>query len=125
MERAAAVYLGIKAYGVHINGFTQTQQGEEMWVATRSLKKPTWPGKLDHMVAGGQACPFLNLRVLPVTTPCNARALLSSALQADHARMLHAPSTWEAMTLLGKGSGCCLAGWAKCWVGASRGCSMG
>ena len=25
-----------------------------MWVARRSLDKPTWPGMLDHLVAGGQ-----------------------------------------------------------------------
>ena len=81
VERAAAVYLGIKAYGVHINGFTVTQRGEEMWVATRSLKKPTWPGKLDHIVAGGQAC------ALP-SAPHLCRTLQGTQLRAQHTGML-------------------------------------
>jgi len=39
---------------VHINGFVETDAGLELWVARRSKDKPTWPGKLDHIVAGGQ-----------------------------------------------------------------------
>ena len=54
VERAAAVHLGIKAYGVHVNGYVRGASGIELWVATRSRRKPTWPGKLDHIVAGGQ-----------------------------------------------------------------------
>lgn len=54
VERAAAVQLGIKAYGVHVNGYVVTERGIELWVATRSRSKPTWPGRLDHIVAGGQ-----------------------------------------------------------------------
>ena len=54
VERAAAVHLGIKAYGVHVNGYVRGASGIELWVARRSRSKPTWPGKLDHIVAGGQ-----------------------------------------------------------------------
>ncbi|KXZ42115.1 hypothetical protein GPECTOR_201g365 [Gonium pectorale] len=55
VERAAAVHFGIKAYGVHVNGFVrQPDGGLSLWVARRSLTKPNWPGKLDHIVAGGQ-----------------------------------------------------------------------
>ena len=54
VERAAAVHLGIKAYGVHVNGYVRSPSGIELWVATRSKDKPTWPGRLDHIVAGGQ-----------------------------------------------------------------------
>ena len=79
--RAAAVYLGIKAYGVHINGFTDTQHGEEMWVATRSLKKPTWPGKLDHIVAGGQARPYLAVHCGFLMPLCRPPSGLFIALQ--------------------------------------------
>ena len=43
-----------QAYGVHINGYVETDAGLELWVARRSKNKPTWPGKLDHIVAGGQ-----------------------------------------------------------------------
>lgn len=55
IERAAAPFFGIKAYGVHVNGYVSLPDGScEMWVARRSKDKPTWPGRLDHIVAGGQ-----------------------------------------------------------------------
>jgi 8-oxo-dGTP pyrophosphatase MutT (NUDIX family) len=54
MERAAVPRLGIRAYGVHMNGFVRTPDGLKMWVARRSRTKPTFPGMLDNMVAGGQ-----------------------------------------------------------------------
>ena len=37
-----------------MNGFVRAADGLKMWVARRSLSKPTGPGKLDQMVAGGQ-----------------------------------------------------------------------
>ncbi|KAG2452320.1 hypothetical protein HYH02_003344 [Chlamydomonas schloesseri] len=56
VERAAATHLGIKAYGIHVNGFVRDPAtgAVRLWVARRSLTKPNWPGKLDHIVAGGQ-----------------------------------------------------------------------
>jgi 8-oxo-dGTP pyrophosphatase MutT (NUDIX family) len=97
IERAAAVHMGVRAYGVHMNGYVSMPRGEKegegereeeeederrgrgggggengdtrasassfsgrhhrpthLWVATRSASKPTWPGRLDHLVAGGQ-----------------------------------------------------------------------
>ena len=30
------------------------ERGLCLWVARRSVNKPNWPGKLDHIVAGGQ-----------------------------------------------------------------------
>ena len=54
VERAAAHLFGIKAYGVHMNGFVRQDDGLHLWVATRSASKPTWPGKYDHLAAGGQ-----------------------------------------------------------------------
>lgn len=55
VERAAASYLGIRNYGIHINGLVKTESGICIWVAIRAKDKPFWPGKLDQMVAGGQA----------------------------------------------------------------------
>ena len=49
----SAVLRGARA-GVHINGYVETPDGLELWVARRSRTKATWPGKLDHIVAGGQ-----------------------------------------------------------------------
>ncbi len=54
VERAAASFLGIRGYGIHINGLVKKEQGIYCWVAVRAKDKPFWPGKLDQMVAGGQ-----------------------------------------------------------------------
>ena len=54
IERAACPYFGIRAYGVHMNGFVRTPDGIYMWVARRDPTKKTYPGLLDNMVAGGQ-----------------------------------------------------------------------
>lgn len=54
MERAAIPFFGVRGYGVHINGYVRREDGLHMWVARRSLTKPTGPGKLDQVVAGGQ-----------------------------------------------------------------------
>ena len=55
MERAAVPYFGIRAYGIHVNGFVRGSDGGlQMWIARRSATKETYPGMLDNMVAGGQ-----------------------------------------------------------------------
>ena len=54
VERAAVPWLGVRGYGVHMNGYVRAADGLKMWVAKRSLTKPTGPGKLDQIVAGGQ-----------------------------------------------------------------------
>ncbi|KAJ2861551.1 hypothetical protein GGH94_004831 [Coemansia aciculifera] len=54
IERAASYNFGIRTFGVHINGFTRSTTGElRMWVGRRSPHKPTWPGYLDQIAAGG------------------------------------------------------------------------
>ncbi len=54
VERAAVPRLGIRAYGVHMSGYVRDGQRLKMWIARRSRDKPTYPGMLDNMVAGGQ-----------------------------------------------------------------------
>lgn len=54
VERAAASYLGVRSYGIHINGLVQKADGIYNWVAVRARDKPFWPGKFDQIVAGGQ-----------------------------------------------------------------------
>jgi len=54
LERAAVPFFGVVAYGVHMNGVVRRADGLAIWVARRSLSKPTGPGKLDQLVAGGQ-----------------------------------------------------------------------
>jgi len=53
IERAAASLLGIKKYGIHLNAWVQKEAGVFLWVAKRAMDKHTFPGKLDHLVAGG------------------------------------------------------------------------
>ncbi|MCK5813497.1 MAG: DUF4743 domain-containing protein [Cocleimonas sp.] len=54
VERAVASYLGVRSYGIHINGLVQKSDGIYNWVAVRARDKPFWPGQFDQMVAGGQ-----------------------------------------------------------------------
>jgi len=64
VERAAAPLFGVKAYGVHVNGYVRSSSppvaasetspsGMYMWIGRRSKTKQTFPGKLDHVAAGG------------------------------------------------------------------------
>lgn len=54
IDRAAVPRFGIRAYGIHVNGFVGGGAEMRLWVGRRSQSKPTAPGKLDHIVAGGQ-----------------------------------------------------------------------
>ncbi|PIW29889.1 MAG: DUF4743 domain-containing protein [Rhodospirillales bacterium CG15_BIG_FIL_POST_REV_8_21_14_020_66_15] len=53
MERAAVPLFGVEGCGVHVNGFVRDGDGMKMWIGKRALDKPTAPGKLDQIVAGG------------------------------------------------------------------------
>lgn len=54
MERCATPLFGVLTFGVHLNGYSRTKQGQlKMWIAKRAKTKPTWPGWLDNVVAGG------------------------------------------------------------------------
>jgi len=58
MERGAVPLFGVLAYGVHVNGFVAPERsgpgGPRLWVGKRAADKAVAPGKLDHLVAGGQ-----------------------------------------------------------------------
>jgi len=54
LERAAVVAFGVPSFGCHINGFVVDKDGETLvWLAKRALSKPTYPGLLDQIAAGG------------------------------------------------------------------------
>jgi hypothetical protein len=95
IERAAVPWLGVRGYGVHMNGYVRGADGMKMWVAKRSLTKPTGPGKLDQIVAGGQPAD-IGLRdnmmkecaeeaAIPLDIARHARAVgaISYALETD------------------------------------------
>ncbi len=55
MERAAVRRFGVRAFGVHINGYVRRSGGGlDMWIGRRSGDRAVCPGMLDNMVAGGQ-----------------------------------------------------------------------
>ncbi len=55
MERAAVRRFGVRAFGVHINGYVRRAGGGlDMWIGRRSADRAVCPGMLDNMVAGGQ-----------------------------------------------------------------------
>jgi len=54
IERSAIPFFGVRASGVHMNGYVRLSDGLHMWVARRAHDKMTYPGMLDNMVAGGQ-----------------------------------------------------------------------
>jgi isopentenyldiphosphate isomerase len=54
LERAAVPPFGVRAYGVHMNGYVRKDDGIHMWIGRRAKEKHTYPGMLDNTVAGGQ-----------------------------------------------------------------------
>src|SRR5579863_5127223 len=56
IDRAAVGLLGIKAFGIHVNGMVLKRREQELllWIGKRAADKSVEPGKYDNMVAGGQ-----------------------------------------------------------------------
>ena len=54
LDRALAPIFGVRAYGVHLNGFVEKPDGYFMWIGKRSADRRIEPNKFDNMVAGGQ-----------------------------------------------------------------------
>ena len=54
LERAASPLLGVRKYGIQINGYVHhSSLGLCLWLQKRSALKPTWPGMMDNFVGGG------------------------------------------------------------------------
>jgi 8-oxo-dGTP pyrophosphatase MutT (NUDIX family) len=55
IERAASRFWGTLTLGAHCNGYVADEHGHptHLWVAKRSLSKPTDPGRLDNLIGGG------------------------------------------------------------------------
>lgn len=54
LDRGAVPFFGVRAHGVHLNGFVRDGDGLKMWIGRRARDRPNFPGMLDNMVAGGQ-----------------------------------------------------------------------
>ena len=55
LERAASRFWGMLTLGAHCNGYVADALGRptHLWIARRSLTKPTDPGRLDNLIGGG------------------------------------------------------------------------
>lgn len=55
IDRAVVARFGVRAYGLHVNGYVRDAGGGlSLWIGKRAKDKPVAPGKLDNMIAGGQ-----------------------------------------------------------------------
>ena len=58
LERAASPLMGVRKYGIQINGFVRHKKlGTCLWFQQRSLHKPTWPGILLIETKEDRGCP--------------------------------------------------------------------
>jgi len=53
LDRGAVPFFGVKAYGVHLNGYRRVGPKLKLWIGTRAAGKLVAPSKLDNIVAGG------------------------------------------------------------------------
>ncbi|XP_015261659.1 PREDICTED: nudix hydrolase 20, chloroplastic-like isoform X1 [Gekko japonicus] len=81
MERAATPLLGVKRYGTHLNGYTWRKGELFMWLGRRAQNKPTYPGLLDNLAAGGIAS-GLGVRETLVKE-CQEEACIPASLAAQ------------------------------------------
>jgi 8-oxo-dGTP pyrophosphatase MutT (NUDIX family) len=53
LDRGAVPFFGVRAYGVHLNGYRRRDSEYFLWIGRRAFNKQVAPGKLDNLVAGG------------------------------------------------------------------------
>jgi 8-oxo-dGTP pyrophosphatase MutT (NUDIX family) len=54
-SRASIGFLGIKAFGVHLNAYHGYGDQMQLWIARRAAHLANFPNQYDHLVAGGVA----------------------------------------------------------------------
>jgi 8-oxo-dGTP pyrophosphatase MutT (NUDIX family) len=53
LDRGAVPFFGVRAYGVHLNGYCRDAGRLNLWIGRRAPDKRVAPNKLDNIVAGG------------------------------------------------------------------------
>jgi hypothetical protein len=53
VDRGAVPFFGVRAYGIHVNGYRHDGDRYWLWIGRRASNKQVAPGKLDNLVAGG------------------------------------------------------------------------
>lgn len=57
VDRALVPALGLRSYGVHVNGYVETGPAaadKRMWIGRRADDRRVAPGRLDNLIGGGQ-----------------------------------------------------------------------
>jgi hypothetical protein len=54
IDRVAVPPFGLRAWGIHLNGYVRKPDGLHLWIGRRASGKSTYPDLLDNTVAGGQ-----------------------------------------------------------------------
>ncbi|KAK0063194.1 nudix hydrolase 24 chloroplastic-like isoform X3 [Biomphalaria pfeifferi] len=82
IERSACGLFGTIQYGVHVNGFVKSLNGEiKIWLGKRSKTKQTFPSMYDNLCAGGLTA---RLGILEcVKKECKEEASISDELLED------------------------------------------
>ncbi|MDD4616356.1 MAG: DUF4743 domain-containing protein [Alphaproteobacteria bacterium] len=53
IDRVAVPWFGVRAWGIHVNGYVHKADGLWLWVGKRADNRQVEPGKLDNIVGGG------------------------------------------------------------------------
>jgi len=53
IDRVAVPWFGVRAWGIHVNGFVRKKDGIYVWIGERAADRQVAPGKLDNMIGGG------------------------------------------------------------------------
>ncbi|RVU36641.1 DUF4743 domain-containing protein [Hwanghaeella grinnelliae] len=81
IDRVAVPPFGLRAWGIHLNGYVRKADGLHLWIGRRASGKSTYPDLLDNTVAGGQ--PFnLTLRE-NLIKECGEEASITPAMAAQ------------------------------------------
>lgn len=54
MERSAVPFFGVRAYGIHVNGYVRDGGETQLWIGRRAPDKHTYPDQFDNLIGGGQ-----------------------------------------------------------------------
>lgn len=81
IDRVAVPPFGLRAWGIHLNGYVRKADGLHLWIGRRASGKSTYPDLLDNTVAGGQPC-GLTLRE-NLIKECGEEAAITPAMAAQ------------------------------------------
>ncbi len=97
VERGCVAYFGVKAWGIHVNGYVRKKDGLHMWVAKRAANKAAWPGLLDQIVGGGQPANLSPMENVLKESAEEANIPPALAAKAQDCGILHYMVDWNGL----------------------------